>query len=54
MGIKGLYQTIADNAPKAIKNNEIKNFFGRKVAIDAYVLKIYRFFFFFWGKLLIL
>ncbi|CAB3408030.1 unnamed protein product [Caenorhabditis bovis] len=35
MGIKGLSQVIADNAPTAIKINEIKAFFGRKVAIDA-------------------
>ncbi|KAK7208313.1 FEN-1 endonuclease Rad2 [Myxozyma melibiosi] len=42
MGIKGLYQTIADNAPKAIKQNEIKNFFGRKVAIDA-SMSLYQF-----------
>ncbi|KAK9248677.1 PIN domain-like protein [Lipomyces tetrasporus] len=42
MGIKGLYQTIADNAPRAIKNSEIKNFFGRKVAIDA-SMSLYQF-----------
>ena len=35
MGIKGLMKVIADNAPDAIKEDEIKNFFGRKVAIDA-------------------
>ncbi|CAI5439584.1 unnamed protein product [Caenorhabditis angaria] len=35
MGIKGLSQVIADNAPSAIKINEMKAFFGRKVAIDA-------------------
>ena len=28
MGIKGLSQLIGDNAPNAIKENEIKNFFG--------------------------
>jgi len=28
MGIKGLSQLIGDNAPQAIKENEIKNFFG--------------------------
>ena len=28
MGIKGLSQLIADNAPGAIKENEFKNFFG--------------------------
>ncbi|KAL1962737.1 hypothetical protein VTN77DRAFT_9191 [Rasamsonia byssochlamydoides] len=38
MGIKQLYQVIAENAPDAIKSGEIKNHFGRKVAIDAYQL----------------
>jgi flap endonuclease-1 len=37
MGIKHLYQVISENAPDAIKTGEIKNHFGRKVAIDAYV-----------------
>jgi len=36
MGIPGLTKLIADNAPEAIKEGEdIKNFFGRLVAIDA-------------------
>ncbi|ODV60508.1 multifunctional nuclease RAD27 [Ascoidea rubescens DSM 1968] len=35
MGIKGLNRLISDNAPEAIRSSEIKNFFGRKVAIDA-------------------
>ena len=35
MGIHGLAKVIGDHAPNAIKENEIKNFFGRKVAIDA-------------------
>uniref|UniRef100_A0A8W7PCW5 XPG N-terminal domain-containing protein n=3 Tax=Anopheles coluzzii TaxID=1518534 RepID=A0A8W7PCW5_ANOCL len=35
MGIKGLSQLIADIAPFAVKEGEIKQFFGRKVAIDA-------------------
>ncbi|XP_053963114.1 flap endonuclease 1 [Anastrepha ludens] len=35
MGILGLAKLIADIAPVAIKENEIKNYFGRKVAIDA-------------------
>lgn len=35
MGIKGLAQLIADSAPWAIKETEIKNYFGRKVAVDA-------------------
>ncbi|KAI9845680.1 MAG: Elongation of fatty acids protein 2 [Thelocarpon superellum] len=37
MGIKQLYQVIKEHAPDAIKDGEIKNHFGRKVAIDAYV-----------------
>ncbi|XP_034105819.1 flap endonuclease 1 [Drosophila nasuta] len=35
MGILGLSKLIADLAPLAIRESEIKNFFGRKVAIDA-------------------
>lgn len=35
MGIHGLAKVIGDHAPSAVKENEIKNFFGRKVAIDA-------------------
>jgi len=35
MGIKNLFQIISENAPDAIKTGEIKNQFGRKVAIDA-------------------
>ena len=35
MGILGLSKLIADVAPGAIKENEMKNYFGRKVAIDA-------------------
>ncbi|KAI9552825.1 hypothetical protein GHT06_020707 [Daphnia sinensis] len=42
MGIKGLTQLIGDSAPAAIKENEIKNYFGRKVAIDA-SMSIYQF-----------
>eukprot|EP00729_Bicosta_minor_P019152 gene19151-17184_t len=34
-GIKGLSQLIADRASGAIRENEFKNYFGRKVAIDA-------------------
>lgn len=33
MGIKNLYQVISEHAPAAIKTGEIKNQFGRKVAI---------------------
>ncbi|CAI4231618.1 unnamed protein product [Auanema sp. JU1783] len=35
MGIKDLSKVIGDNAPAAIKLNEMKSYFGRKVAIDA-------------------
>jgi len=35
MGIHNLAKLIADHVPNAIKENEIKNFFGRKIAIDA-------------------
>ncbi|KAG1685475.1 Flap endonuclease 1 [Nymphon striatum] len=35
MGILGLSKLIADHAPGAVKESEIKNYFGRKVAIDA-------------------
>ncbi|XP_077284272.1 flap structure-specific endonuclease 1 [Arctopsyche grandis] len=35
MGILGLAKIIADAAPQAIKESEIKNYFGRKIAIDA-------------------
>ncbi|KAJ5377769.1 Flap endonuclease 1 [Penicillium cataractarum] len=42
MGIKNLYQVISENAPDAIKTGEIKNHFGRKVAIDA-SMSIYSF-----------
>jgi flap endonuclease-1 len=33
MGIKHLHQLIQEQAPTAIKQGEIKNQFGRKVAI---------------------
>ena len=42
MGIKDLSKLIADVAPMAIKENEIKNYFGRKVAIDA-SMSLYQF-----------
>jgi flap endonuclease-1 len=35
MGIQGLTKLISENAPGAIKKLDIKNYFGRKVAIDA-------------------
>ena len=42
MGILGLSKLIADVGPVAIKENEIKNYFGRKVAIDA-SMSLYQF-----------
>ena len=42
MGIKHLFQIIKDEAPDAIKEGDIKNQFGRKVAIDA-SMSIYSF-----------
>jgi len=38
MGIKSLFQLINENAPDAIKTGEIKNQFGRKVAIVGFSL----------------
>lgn len=35
MGILGLTKLLQDVAPMAIKESEIKNYFGRKVAVDA-------------------
>ncbi|XP_076147192.1 flap endonuclease 1 isoform X1 [Alosa pseudoharengus] len=35
MGIHGLAKLIADHAAAAIKEQDIKSFFGRKIAIDA-------------------
>ncbi|CAL1544173.1 unnamed protein product [Lymnaea stagnalis] len=42
MGITGLTKLLGDHAPASMKENEIKNFFGRKVAIDA-SMSIYQF-----------
>lgn len=42
MGIQGLTKVIGDYAPSAVKENEIKNYFGRKVAVDA-SMSIYQF-----------
>ncbi|KAF6031390.1 FEN1 [Bugula neritina] len=35
MGIQGLSKVLGDNAPSSVRENDIKNYFGRKVAIDA-------------------
>ncbi|KAI8121989.1 Flap endonuclease 1 [Lucilia cuprina] len=37
MGILGLSMFIAGDCPKAIKEGEIKHYFGRKVAIDVFM-----------------
>ncbi|XP_077869477.1 flap endonuclease 1-like isoform X2 [Saccoglossus kowalevskii] len=42
MGIHQLAKLIADCAPSSVKENEMKNYFGRKVAIDA-SMSIYQF-----------
>lgn len=42
MGILGLAKLIGDYAASAVKENEIKNYFGRKIAIDA-SMSIYQF-----------
>lgn len=42
MGIHGLSRVIADNAPRALKENTLQQYFGRKVAIDA-SMSIYQF-----------
>lgn len=38
MGIKQLFSIIKDEAPAAIKEGDIKNQFGRKVAIVSFIL----------------
>ncbi|THC87704.1 hypothetical protein EYZ11_012852 [Aspergillus tanneri] len=40
MGIKHLFQVISENAPDAVKAGDIKNHFGRKVAIDAFLIAV--------------
>ncbi|KAK7483043.1 hypothetical protein BaRGS_00025706 [Batillaria attramentaria] len=42
MGIHGLSKVLGDYAPSSTKENDIKNYFGRKVAIDA-SMSIYQF-----------
>ncbi|XP_072359764.1 flap endonuclease 1 [Scyliorhinus torazame] len=42
MGIQGLAKLIADVAPGAVKEQQIKHYFGRKIAIDA-SMSIYQF-----------
>lgn len=42
MGILGLSKILADHAPKSIKEEDIKAYFGRKIAVDA-SMSIYQF-----------
>jgi flap endonuclease-1 len=42
MGIKDLSKVIADQCTSAIKINEMKAYFGRKIAIDA-SMSLYQF-----------
>lgn len=42
MGIKGLMSLISEHAPKAVKEQEMENYFGRKVAVDA-SMSLYQF-----------
>ncbi len=42
MGIHNLTKVIADNAPSAMVEKEIQNYFGRKIAIDA-SMSLYQF-----------
>ncbi|KAF9941048.1 Elongation of fatty acids protein 2 [Modicella reniformis] len=41
MGIHGLSKVIGDNAKEAIKEDNIKNYFGRKIAIDAHLMGMF-------------
>jgi len=40
MGIKRLTKVIDDEAPSAIKENEIKNYFGQYISTVYYVIII--------------
>ncbi|KAL6514746.1 Elongation of fatty acids protein 2 [Orobanche gracilis] len=42
MGIKGLTKLLAENAPKALKEQKFKSYFGREIAIDA-SMSVYQF-----------
>eukprot|EP01118_Nematostelium_gracile_P012363 TRINITY_DN450_c0_g1_i1.p1 TRINITY_DN450_c0_g1~~TRINITY_DN450_c0_g1_i1.p1 ORF type:complete len:402 (-),score=138.27 TRINITY_DN450_c0_g1_i1:53-1228(-) len=42
MGINGLTKLLGDNTQNCIKENEIKNYFGRKIAVDA-SMSLYQF-----------
>lgn len=42
MGIQGLSKLLSDHAPNSVRQQQIKNYFGRKIAIDA-SMHIYQF-----------
>ncbi|KQK05142.1 flap endonuclease 1-A [Brachypodium distachyon] len=42
MGVKGLTKLLADNAPKAMKEQKFESYFGRRIAVDA-SMSIYQF-----------
>ncbi|XP_030540659.1 flap endonuclease 1-like [Rhodamnia argentea] len=42
MGIKGLTKLLADNAPKAMKEQKLESYFGQRIAVDA-SMSIYQF-----------
>ena len=45
MGIKGLMKLIGDEAPSCVKEGEMKNYFGRKIAVDASMWYVGNFYF---------
>jgi flap endonuclease-1 len=42
MGIKDLSKVIGDHAARSVRQDDIKAFFGRKVAVDA-SMSLYQF-----------
>ena len=43
MGIHGLTQLLCEAAPGARKESQLKDHFGRKIAIDARLVLVFRF-----------
>ncbi|KAG4128853.1 hypothetical protein ERO13_D09G043900v2 [Gossypium hirsutum] len=52
MGIKGLTNLLADNVPKAMKEQKLESYFGHKIAINA-SMSIYHFICFLLGNLIV-
>nr|KJB34159.1 hypothetical protein B456_006G051000 [Gossypium raimondii]KJB34160.1 hypothetical protein B456_006G051000 [Gossypium raimondii] len=52
MGIKGLTKLLADNVPKAMKEQKLESYFGCKIAINA-SMSIYHFIYFLLGNLIV-